>query len=187
MPRQAQFPWYPSQLTSVANGHDDFRCERTRRKQYAPRRRSIKIETVSEILSSSLGRDICRVQFAQNESMRHHFDKIFVPANEKILTGYDTFKSNIQCARRVTVRFRMITKNIYWWKFIWVQTIQTAFVITAGNVFVFIPLVFILTKIEFSLDETQSRRIGTDWYMGFLSWRAFKIQRNALICIGSND
>ena len=43
MPRQAQVPWYPSQLTSVANGHDDFRCERTRRKQYAPPRRGIKI------------------------------------------------------------------------------------------------------------------------------------------------
>ena len=23
MPRQAQVPWYPSQLTSVANGHDE--------------------------------------------------------------------------------------------------------------------------------------------------------------------
>ena len=43
MPRQAQAPWYPSQRTSVANGHDDFRCERTRRKQYAPPRRGIKI------------------------------------------------------------------------------------------------------------------------------------------------
>ena len=43
MPRQAQVPWYPSQLTSVVNGHDDFRCARTRRKQYAPPGRGIKM------------------------------------------------------------------------------------------------------------------------------------------------
>ena len=47
MPRQAQVPWYPSQLISVANGYDDFRCERTRRKQYAPPWRGIKIWGIS--------------------------------------------------------------------------------------------------------------------------------------------
>ena len=53
MPRQAQVPWYPSQLTSVANGHVDFRCQRTRRKQYAPPRRGIKIHKMSWARHSS--------------------------------------------------------------------------------------------------------------------------------------